>query len=89
MIKNPNIELVQIADDFIAVPVGDFALTFKNIVALSGPAAFLLKKLEQPRTKDELIELLISEYEVEQDVATADVDKFIEELSTIDIIKQQ
>ena len=33
--------------------------------------------------------MAISEYEVEQDVATADVDKFIEELSTIDIIKQQ
>lgn len=73
MIRNKNFELVCIADDHMAVPVGDEAADFHGVVALNEAAAFLLNKLDQSRSEKELVELLQEEYDVDSSVAEKDV----------------
>lgn len=82
MIANKDFEIVNVSGDYMAVPVGKQAFSFHGVVTLSEPAAFLLKHMDEPRTMEELVELLLSEYDVdrpsiEKDIATI-IKTFIE-----------
>jgi len=69
---NPDFELMQIADECLAVPVGQKADEFHGIVVLSEPAYFLLSNMAEPKTREDLVHIITEEYDV--DVATADSD---------------
>ncbi len=86
MVKNPCFEIVDIADEHVAVPVGEEAKSFHGVVALSGAAAFLLKKLETPKSQEELLTLLTQEYDVAPELAKEDIGKLIRTLSEMGII---
>lgn len=73
MIRNSEFEITKIADEYMAVPVGDEAISFHGVVTLSEPAAFVLNLLGEPRTKEELVDHLLEEYEVDRASAEADL----------------
>lgn len=81
-------ELVEIAEEQIAVPVGDEAASFNGVVALSNAAAFLLKELKTPKSEKELIDLLIHEYSIDKYSATEDLHGFLKNLLEMDLIEQ-
>ncbi len=56
--------------------VGDLA----SIYALSGVGATIWEALVSPRSFQELLELIVSEYEVTPDQARADLEKFLSEM---------
>ncbi|MBO5670687.1 MAG: PqqD family protein [Clostridia bacterium] len=60
----------------IVVPVGAQTIDFNCMVTLNETGAFLWKQLQEERTAQELTEALLAEYEVEQSVAQADVERF-------------
>ena len=84
----PNFDIVDIAGEYMAVPVGDEAVSFSGVVALSEAAAFLLKSMNEPKTKEELAALLTQEYEVGLSAAKEDVDKLMETLLEIGVIEE-
>lgn len=88
MIMNDSFELTEVSGEYMAIPLGDAAASLNGIVALSEAAAFLLKQMTAPKTKDELVELLLDEYDIEIDVARHDVDIFVETLKKIDLIRE-
>lgn len=88
MIIDPNFEIVDIVDEHLAVPIGEKAKSFNGVVALSDAAAFLLKNMNKSRSKQELVELLTAEYNVEESIAKADVDNMIEKLLDMGVIKE-
>ena len=88
MIIKPGFELVEIADEHLAVPVGDNAQTYKGVVALSEAAFYLLKNLNVQQTKESLLALLTSEYEVESSVATSDLDTLLSTLVELGLIEE-
>jgi len=69
---NSDYELMQMADEYLAVPVGQKADEFHGVIVLSEPAYFLLSNMKEPKAKEELVTLITDEYEV--DAATADSD---------------
>ena len=73
MIANPEFDIVVVSGDCIAVPIGQMATEYNGVVALSEPAAFLLKCMESPTTIDELTVRLLEEYDVDESTAHADV----------------
>ena len=83
---NTDFEIVEMAGEYMAVPVGKTATDKHEIVALSEPAAFLLNNLNSPKSREALLELLLDEYEIEKAIAEKDLDAFIEEMSQIGII---
>ena len=77
VIRNTNFELIKIADENLAIPIGDEATKFHGVVTLSEPAAFLLNILNRPQSVEDLVENLINEYEVDEVTAERDIKSII------------
>ena len=82
-----NFEIVDIAGEFLAIPVGEESKSFGGLVALSESAAFLLKQLKDPKTETELVELLCEEYDVDYSLAIEDVHKILLSFNSIGLIE--
>ena len=82
----PEFEIVNIADDYMLVPVGSQMEKFNGTVVLNDVSAFLLEQLKTDRTKEELVRLLMETYDVDTAAAQADVDMAIEKMKKIGII---
>ncbi len=87
-VKKPLFEIVDIADEHIAVPVGEKAASFQGVVALTDAASFLLNELVTPKSKEELLTLLTREYDVDVSVASNDLDNLISSLLDMDVIEK-
>jgi len=88
MKANSNYKVVEIAGEFMAVPVGAEAVAFNGVIALSEAAAFLLKKMEASRTKHELKGFLLEKYDVEESVAEEDLNKIIATFLELGLINE-
>ena len=82
-----NFMLRKIADSYVVVPVGRQTLDFNGIINLNETGAFLFELLQKGASRDELVEKLLAEYEVERDRAQADVDKFIQSVKDADVLE--
>ena len=68
-----NFILREIAGTFLVVAVGEAVKNFNAVINLNETGAFLWKALEKGATEEELVSLITSEYEVDKEVAKADV----------------
>lgn len=78
--------LRQIGGNHIVVPIGSQTIDFRCIITLNETGAFLWQQLQQERTAEDLVAALLAEYEVSEDVARADVDKFIVSLTESELL---
>lgn len=83
---------MKIKDDFymkevaglnVVVATGEAAQNMNAMINLNESGAFLWKQLENDITREELIQKLTEEYDVDCDKAGASVDKFISKLKEI------
>lgn len=79
--------LREIAGNYIVVPFGENAVSFKAMITLNKTGAFLWKKLEEERTEEELLAAILEEYDIDYETAKADITQFIERLQTAGILK--
>lgn len=79
--------LKAIADSNIVVPLGSNVVDFSSIIKLSDTGAFLWSALECEREFEELLDLMLTEYDVQRDVAVCDINAFIEKLKEHDLIE--
>lgn len=86
VIRNTSFELIKVADENLAVPIGDEATKFHGVVTLSEPAAFLLELLNEPQSFEDLVENLMSEYEVDQVTAEKDIKAIIAKFREYNLI---
>ena len=86
MIKNPNFEIVNIDDDYMAIPLGDESTSFHGIIALSSAMAYLLKKMDKSMSTKEMVGLLVEEFDVDTDTAQKDVEAIIQTLLEMGVI---
>ena len=68
------------AGNNVVVPIGQATLDFNGMMSLNETGAFIFSKMLDGTTKEQLIEDLISEYEVERKIAQKDVDDFIKKV---------
>lgn len=78
--------LKKIAGSYVVVPVRTRAVDFSGIIKLTETGAFLWKLLEKGADREELISSLLSEYEVDEATAAADVDRFVDKLGEADLL---
>ena len=64
----------------VVVPVGEMSKVFHGMINLNDTGAFMWKFFSEDHTLEEGVEALCTEYDVERDRATADVQKFMENL---------
>ena len=86
MKRSTDFEIVDIADEYMAVPVGGASVSFHGIVALNEAAAFLLHQLDTPKSIEELVSILTNEFEVDTHTAISDITNMIGTLKQIGVI---
>ena len=86
MKAKPGFVVRNIADEFILMPTGDNIGRFNGTVLLNEVSAFVWEKLQNPLSKEDLLEAVLDEYEVSRDVAAKDLDNLLETLRGYDVI---
>ena len=80
--------LRQVADSYVVVPVGKASLDFNGMITLNETGAFLWEKLQCETTKQDLINDMLKEYEVLEDTAKQDIEKFLEKIKEANLLEQ-
>lgn len=79
-------ELVSIAGDYMLIPIGDEVDDFNGTLILNEVSAFLLDKLKSDMDRNDLVQLLINEFDVDKTTAQSDVDKMLSELIEMGVV---
>ena len=77
----------KVAGSNIVIPVGENSVNFSGIITLNETGFFLWNILVQGAEREELIEKLMSEYEVDYENALKDIDLFIKKLKDADLVE--
>ena len=79
---NKDFTIQKVGAQFVAVPVGETSKTFHGMVRLNETGAFLWRALaEKEMTEEELVDALLSEYDVSREIAERDVHRVVAMLS--------
>ena len=76
----------EIAGDYILVPIGNTALNFNGLITMNDVGVFIWENLESVEGEDGLLKKILSEYEVDEQTAKADMEEFLDILRKADII---
>lgn len=80
--------LREIAGSWIVIPLESRVVEFNGIMSLSESGALIWRALEGSAEKNDLVELITSEYKVDLDTAAADVDEFISAVGAKGLIEK-
>lgn len=81
--------LREVAGQNVVVPVGETALQFNGLITLNSSGKLLWEALQEDVTINDLVELLLSKYDVTREVALKDVNDFIKVLKDRDILEDE
>ena len=77
----------EIAGEVILVPVGQTALAFNGIVTLNQTGVEIWKGLQEEKSREQILEELLEQFEVSRETAEEDLDAFLKYLSGNDLIE--
>lgn len=81
-----NYMLRKVADCYVVVPIGAAVAEFNGMINLNEVGAFLWRQLESETTFENVLSSMLAEYEVDEAVAKADLQRFIKELEDAGLI---
>lgn len=76
----------EIAGEHLLVPVGATALRIHGMITLSESGVLLWTMLQNTCTKQELVDAVLREYDVDAHTAQQDVDAFLEKLDELGLL---
>lgn len=77
----------NIAGSNIVVPVGVEASRFNGMITLNESGGFFWDCFKEDRTVDDVVALVLAEYDVSEDVARKDIDNFVKMLEDNDLLQ--
>ena len=78
--------LREIAGDYIIIPTGKTILDFNGLITVNEVGVSLWKMLQDEATYEELVKGILDEYDVEETVARADIQEFLDRLNEAGIL---
>lgn len=72
-----NFLINQIGDDFVAVPVGECVVEFNGILKLNETAAFIIEKLNNEISLEDLVVAVTEKFGCEKDYALENVEHIL------------
>lgn len=81
-----QVVLRSVAGEYMLIPIGETVFEYNGIFMLTESGKFLWENIEKGAEVEQLKQLLVEEYGIGFDVASADVDEFLEMLKTFGII---
>ncbi len=85
-IKNGYL-LRQVGSQNVVVAVGAQSRNFNGIIRLNDTGRFLWEKLQNDTNEDELKSQMLSEYDIDEATAAADIADFVATLRRADLIE--
>lgn len=78
--------LREIMGDVVLVPINQSTSQFNGLITVNELGKFIWENLEKVQDENDLLQLILDEYEVDRDVAKKDLDEFLQVLKDMDII---
>ena len=72
--------LREIAGDYVIIPTGKTVLTFNGLITVNEVGADLWKMLQSDVTFEDLLQGILSEYDVDEETAREDIREFLDTL---------
>ena len=72
--------LRDIAGECVLVPTGATTQEFNGLITMSDTAKFIWENMEKADSFDELVKMILDEYEIDEETAKKDAHAFINEL---------
>lgn len=82
----PGFVVREVGGKKYAVATGEAARSFKGMLSLNDVGATIFNLLQSDTTADAIVHAILEEYDASADVVSADVDNFIRQLRSIDVI---
>ena len=80
--------LRKINQKYYAVPVGPLAARQKILVSMNGTCLFVWEQLQKECTRQELLDALTTEYDVDLPTVTEDLDRFLAALDGAGLLEK-
>jgi hypothetical protein len=85
--QSPSVVTRKTGNEYVLVPIANNIADMNSVYTLNETGAFLWELIDGKKTINDLIDAMISEYDVGKEIATEDVSSFIEEMNKYLIIK--
>lgn len=79
--------LREIAGEVILVPVGQASMSLHGMISLTESGAILWKQLQNECSQEELVNVILKEYDVDEATAKEDVESFVNKMKTLGIVE--
>lgn len=80
--------LREIAGEKILIPTGKTAMKIHGMINLSESGYLLWSKLQNECTEAELVDAILSEYDIDRETAKADVEAFLTQMRQVGILEE-
>lgn len=88
MKASPGFVLRNVVDEYLLMPTGDNIGKFSGTVLLNEVSAYVWKKLLTPQSRDDLLQAILDEFEVDKTTAAADLDNLLKTLREYGVIEE-
>ena len=78
----------ELVGEILLVPVGQTALQFNGMITLNPVSAQIWRSLEQGAPYEEILRGILDQFDVAEDTARQDLDRFLEEMRGRDLLEE-
>jgi hypothetical protein len=79
--------LRTVADEHMVLPTGENISNFGGAVVLSDVAAYIFEQLKQPVSREDLLALVLSEFDVDEATAASDLDTLLTQFRELELLE--
>lgn len=76
----------EIVGEYVMVPLGQGALEFSGMISTSETGAMLVEALKKNVSRQELLEMILTQYEIDEESAASDLDDFLAQLRKLNLL---
>lgn len=76
----------EVAGECFLIPMGKTVYDYNGMFIMTELAAFIWDLLPQAQNEEEILQAILAEYEVDEGVARADLQAFLDKLRSMDVI---
>lgn len=88
MKRNKNFILRKVAGESIIVPTGEATRNFNGLFSLNRVSEFIWEHIEEVADTEELVQLVLEHFDVEEDVARTDVEGLVKEMKLTGFVEE-
>jgi len=81
-----EVEILEMDDELVAVPVGDGAEEFHGVLRLNDSARFILEQLREDVTEAELVDSILRQYDNDREEVLSFVRDYLSQLQANDLL---